>query len=101
MPSWPALQYGKKENIFNTKLRIIMSSIIIIIIQFCLIGYKHAGNSCWFCFRYIIPTDNTCRSDVIPTDNSFYACRCDVISTVSQMFACRGDVMEACHVPPA
>ena len=39
-----------------------------------LIGYKHAANSCWLCFRYVIPTDNsfyTCRSDVIPTDNSF------------------------------
>ena len=39
-----------------------------------LIGYKHAANSCWLCFRYVIPTDNsfyTCRSDVVPTDNSF------------------------------
>ena len=39
-----------------------------------LIGYKHAANSCWLCFHYVIPTDNsfyTCRSDVIPTDNSF------------------------------
>ena len=39
-----------------------------------LIGYKHAANSCWLYFRYVIPTDNsfyTCRSDVIPTDNSF------------------------------
>ena len=39
-----------------------------------LIGYKHAANSCWLCFRYVIPTDNsfyTCRSDVIHTDNSF------------------------------
>ena len=39
-----------------------------------LIGYKHAANSCWLCFRYVIPTDNsfyTCRGDVIPTDNNF------------------------------
>ena len=32
-----------------------------------LIGYKQAANSCWFCFRY-----------VIPTDNSFYIGRSDV-----------------------
>ena len=39
-----------------------------------LIGYKHAANSCWLCFRYVVPTDNSfyaCRSGVIPTDNSF------------------------------
>ena len=39
-----------------------------------LIGYEHAANSCLLCFSFVIPTDirfYICRSDVIPTDNSF------------------------------
>ena len=38
------------------------------------LGYKHAANSCFLCFSYVISTDNRfciCRIDVIPTDNSF------------------------------
>ena len=57
-----------------------------------LIGYVEAANSCWFCFRYVIPTDNslyTCRVTSYPQRT----CRWDVISTGNQMFARRGDVM--------
>ena len=37
-------------------------------------GNKHAANSCFLCFSYVISTDNNFyiyRIDVIPTDNSF------------------------------
>ena len=49
--------------------------------QLDLIGYKHAANSCFLCFSYVIPTDNRfyiCKIDVIPTDNSLMRAECRI-----------------------
>ena len=35
-----------------------------------LIGYKHAANSCWLCFHYVIPTDNSFMHAEVTSPNT-------------------------------